>query len=111
MRRGDDRGDRPATGRVLRAEGRFAGPGPQVQCAAVYADSRQVQGVVVPFHEENFAQENQTGLSGGLQKRLLGQSPRRRTGHGARLSNVKVSSRYVTGRATHGSRTGMRSEY
>jgi hypothetical protein len=48
----------PATGRILHSSGASEGG---LRFATAYADFRKVKGVVVPFHEENFAQGRRTG--------------------------------------------------
>ena len=53
----------PDTGRILRSEGTISGQGrrPALTFATEYADFREVDGVLVPFHEVNFAQGQRTG--------------------------------------------------
>ena len=53
----------PGTGRILRSEGTISGPGgrPALTFATEYADFREVDGVLVPFHEVNYAQGQRTG--------------------------------------------------
>lgn len=65
----------PSTGRILRATGRLDGAGPPLQFTAVYSDFRSVQGVLVPFHEANFAQGNQTGETTLSRVELLPEAP------------------------------------
>lgn len=48
------------TGRILRSRGRAAGPAP-VEFVTTYSDFRTVDGVLVPFHEENWANGKNTG--------------------------------------------------
>ena len=50
----------PATGRILRSRGSAAGPAP-VEFITTYSDFRTVDGVLVPFHEENWANGKTTG--------------------------------------------------
>ena len=51
----------PATGRILRSRGRrAAGAGPPVEFVTTYSDFRTVDGVLVPFHEENWANGSKT---------------------------------------------------
>jgi hypothetical protein len=50
----------PGTGRILRSRGSAAGPAP-VEFITTYSDFRTVDGVVVPFREENFANGKTTG--------------------------------------------------
>ncbi len=53
----------PASGRILRSEGTISGQGgrPALTFATEYADFREVDGVLVPFHEVNYAQGSRTG--------------------------------------------------
>jgi hypothetical protein len=50
----------PGTGRILRSRGSAAGPAP-VEFITTYSDFRTVDGVLVPFHEENWANGKTTG--------------------------------------------------
>jgi hypothetical protein len=50
----------PDTGRILRSRGSAAGPSP-VEFVTTYSDFRTVDGVLVPFHEENWANGKNTG--------------------------------------------------
>lgn len=50
----------PATGRILRSRGASTGPSP-VEFTTTYSDFRTVEGVVVPFREENWANGKTTG--------------------------------------------------
>lgn len=65
----------PSSSRILRATGRLEGAGPPLQFAAVYSDFRKVQGVLVPFHEENYAQGNRTGETALSRVELLPEAP------------------------------------
>jgi hypothetical protein len=65
----------PGSGRILRATGRLDGAGPPLQFTAVYSDFRTVQGVLVPFHEANFAKGNQTGETALSRVELLPKAP------------------------------------
>jgi hypothetical protein len=53
----------PETGRVLRSEGSISAPGGNVvlRFATEYSDFRRVDGLLVPFHEVNWAQGRRTG--------------------------------------------------
>ena len=53
----------PDSGRILRSEGTISGQGerPALTFATEYADFREVDGVLVPFHEVNYAQGRRTG--------------------------------------------------
>ncbi|WP_242345417.1 DUF4292 domain-containing protein [Anaeromyxobacter terrae] len=50
----------PDSGRILRSRGSRAGPSP-VEFITTYSDFRTVDGVLVPFHEENWANGKTTG--------------------------------------------------
>ena len=50
----------PGTGRILRSRGSAGGPTP-VEFVTTYSDFRTVDGVLVPFHEENWANGKTTG--------------------------------------------------
>ncbi len=50
----------PGTGRILRSRGSAAGPAP-VEFITTYSDFRTVDGVLVPFREENWANGKTTG--------------------------------------------------
>lgn len=50
----------PATGRILRSAGAVSGP-VEMEFATEYQDFRRIQGVLVPFHEVNYAQGTRTG--------------------------------------------------
>ncbi|HET9551401.1 MAG TPA: hypothetical protein VFP50_00395, partial [Anaeromyxobacteraceae bacterium] len=50
----------PATGRILRSRGRAEG-GMPVEFVTTYGDFRAVKGLVVPFHEGNWANGSTTG--------------------------------------------------
>jgi hypothetical protein len=49
----------PETGRILRSGGDLDAAG--LQFATDYGDFRKVSGILVPFHEDNFAQGQRTG--------------------------------------------------
>ncbi len=51
----------PATGRILRSSGRMAMGGGATEFVAIYSDFRRVQGLLVPFREENWASGMRTG--------------------------------------------------
>lgn len=53
----------PATGRVLRSEGTISSPDGNVtlRFATEYSDFREIDGILVPFHEVNWAQGRRTG--------------------------------------------------
>lgn len=51
----------PATGRILRSAGRMPMPGGSTEFVAVYSDFRTVEGLLVPFREENWASGVKTG--------------------------------------------------
>ena len=53
----------PVSGRILRSEGTISGQEgrPTLTFATEYADFRDVDGVLVPFHEVNYAQGRRTG--------------------------------------------------
>ncbi|RMG88988.1 MAG: hypothetical protein D6708_10570, partial [Candidatus Dadabacteria bacterium] len=52
-----------ATRRVDRVEGVLRAPGHAAPFATEYADFRKVDGVLVPFHEENYASGRHTGTT------------------------------------------------
>jgi hypothetical protein len=52
----------PATGRILRSRGRRAdGAGPPVEFVTAYSDFRTVEGVLVAFREDSWANGSRTG--------------------------------------------------
>ena len=51
----------PATGRILRSRGASRDPGMPLEFVTTYSDFRKVDGVLVPMHEENFANGRTTG--------------------------------------------------
>jgi hypothetical protein len=52
----------PASGRILRSRGRRAGEaGPPVSFETIYSEFRTVDGVLVAFHEDNWANGTRTG--------------------------------------------------
>lgn len=52
----------PESGRILRSRGRRAdGAGPPIEFVTTYADFREVGGVLVAFHEDNWANGARTG--------------------------------------------------
>ncbi|MCL7978094.1 MAG: hypothetical protein M8863_12345 [marine benthic group bacterium] len=53
----------PETGHVLRSEGTISSPDGEVtlRFATEYSDFREVEGILVPFHEVNWAQGRRTG--------------------------------------------------
>lgn len=51
----------PATGRILRSRGQAEGGGPPVAFETTYSDFREVEGVLVAFREENWANGRSTG--------------------------------------------------
>ena len=51
----------PATGRILRSAGRMPVGGGSTEFVAVYSDFRTVEGMLVPFREENWVSGVRTG--------------------------------------------------
>lgn len=52
----------PVSGRILRSRGRRAdGAGPPLEFVTTYSDFRKVDGVLVAFHEDNWANGSRTG--------------------------------------------------
>lgn len=51
----------PATGRILRSTSRMPLGGGGTEFVALYSDFRTVEGLLVPFHEENWASGVKTG--------------------------------------------------
>jgi hypothetical protein len=51
----------PATGRILRSRGASRDPGMPLEFVTTYGDFRKVDGVLVPFHERNWANGRSTG--------------------------------------------------
>lgn len=53
----------PATGRILRSRGASSNPGMALEFVTTYSDFEEVQGVLVPRREENWANGRSTGVT------------------------------------------------
>jgi hypothetical protein len=51
----------PVTGRILQSRGASRDPGMPLEFVTTYSDFRKLDGVLVPMHEENFANGQTTG--------------------------------------------------